>query len=58
MSKNTIDFENKKNVIINDKKLKSQQDGKLCYIWGKRFIKNPAKDKIYCNIREHCYCNG
>ena len=41
--KNVIDFEKKKELPLTKIELKSHYDAKLCYIYGKRFLKNSLK---------------
>ena len=38
-----------------NKELKSHQYARTCYICGKIFLKNIAKDKNYRKIRDHCH---
>ena len=52
-AKNIIDFEKKK--MLANEELKSHQDAKVCYIFGKRFQKKFFNDKNYRKIRDHCY---
>ena len=42
----------KGNAIVNKKEQKSQQDAKVCYICGKRFIKTHAKEKNHSKVRD------
>ena len=44
-AKNIIDFEKKKMLTLTREELKPHQDGKVCYICGKRFRKKFANDK-------------
>ena len=55
-AKNIIDFE-KKMLPLTKEKLKSHQGAKVCYICGKRILKNP-KGKNYQNVRHHCHYTG
>ena len=45
---NIIYFEEKENAIV-----KAQEDVKVCYVYGKRFIKKFAIDKIHCKVRSN-----
>ena len=38
--------------------LKSRQDAKVCYIFGKRILKKLAKSKNYWEVRDHCHYTG
>ena len=54
-AKNVTDFEKKKRVTVNKKKLKSMQDAELCYFCWKRLINNYTDKKrgeilvVFCN---------
>ena len=39
---------------LTKEELKSHQDAKVCYICGKRFLKQFANDKRYWKVRDHC----
>ena len=43
---------------LTKEELKSHQDAKVCYIWGKRILKKSAKDKNYRKVRDHCHCTS
>ena len=55
---NIIDFEKKKMLPLKKEKLKSHQDATVCYVSGKRFSKQFAKDKNYRKVRDHCHFTG
>ena len=57
-AKNVIDFEKKKVLPLTKEELKSYQDGKACYICGKRFLKKFTNDKNYRKVRDHCHFTG
>ena len=38
-AKNLIDFKNKRMLPLTNEKLKSHEDAKLCYIFGKKILK-------------------
>ena len=42
-AKSIIDFEKKKLLSLTKEELKSHQDTKICYICGKRMLKNFSK---------------
>ena len=50
-AKSIIDFEKNKTVPLTKEELKSHQDAKVCYICGKRILKEFAKDKHYRKVR-------
>ena len=54
-TKNVIDFEKKKMLPLTKEELKSDQNAKVCYIWGKKIFKKFAKGKNYGNVRNHCH---
>ena len=54
-AKNIICFGKKKMLTLTKEELESHQDAKVCYICGKRFIKNFANDKNYWKVRGHCH---
>ena len=56
--KNLIDFEKKKMLPLTKKELKPYQDAKVCYIYGKRFIKKFSNAKNYRKVRDHCRYTG
>ena len=43
---------------LTKEELKSYQDKKVCYICGKRALKNLAKDENYRKFRDHCRYTG
>ena len=43
---------------ITKEELKSQQDVKICYICGKRFLKRFTNDKNYRKVRNHYHFKG
>ena len=45
-AKNIISFE-KKNVSINKRRAKSHQDGKVCYICGKKILQKLVQHIVY-----------
>ena len=55
--KNIIDFEKKEVLLLTKEELKLYQNAKVCYISGKRILKN-TKDKNYWKVRDHCHCTG
>ena len=44
-AKNIIEFQ-KKMLLLTKEELKSYQDAKICYIYGKRFLRKFANDKV------------
>ena len=42
-AKSIIDFEKKKLLSLTKEELKSHQDAKICYICGKKMLKNFSK---------------
>ena len=54
-TKNIIDFEKKKMLLLTTEELESHQDAKDCYICGKRTLK---KFKNYRKVRDHCHYTG
>ena len=57
-TKNTIDFEKKKMLLLTKKELKLHQGATECYICGKRFTKKFAKDTNNPKVRDHCQYTG
>ena len=57
-TKNIIDFEKKKMLPLTKEKLKSHQDAKVCYICGKRILKQLSKSMNYPKVRYHCHYAG
>ena len=55
---NVINFENKKMFPLTKKELKSHQDATVCYIYGRSFLKQFAKNKTYQNVRDHFHFTG
>ena len=55
--KNIIDFE-KKLLPLTKEKLKSHQDARNCYIFGKRILQKLAKTNNYRIVRDHCHYTG
>ena len=55
--KNRIDFE-KKMFPSTKGELKSQQDAKVCYICGKRILKQLSESLDYWKCRDHCHYTG
>ena len=55
---NIIDFEKKKMLPLTKEELKSHQDAKACYIWGKTILKKLSRTTNYWNVRDHCHCTG
>ena len=53
-AKNIIDFQKKKMLPLTKEELKSHEDANLCFICGKRFLKNFFNDKNYRNVIGHC----
>ena len=51
---NVINFEEKKTLPLTKKRLKLRQNATSCYIYGKRFSKNFARNKNYQKVRDHC----
>ena len=50
-----IGFKKKKMLPLTNKELKAHEDAKICYIWGKYFIKKLFKDINYQKIRDYCH---
>ena len=50
-AKNIVDFEKNKMLPLTKKELKSYQDAKVCYIWGKTILKKLSKSKNYRKLR-------
>ena len=44
-------------LLLTKEKLKSSQDAKVCYISGKRILKN-TKVKNYQKVGDHCHYTG
>ena len=57
-AKNIIDFEKKKMLLLTKETLKSHQDEKVCYIYGKRILKKLSGSIKYWNVRDHCHYTG
>ena len=57
-AKNIIDFEKKKMLPLTKKELKSHQDSKIYYIYGKRILKKLSKSIDYWRLRVHCHYTG
>ena len=57
-AKNIISFEKKEMLPLTKELLKSHQDPKVCYIWGKRIWKKLSKSKNYQKVRDHCHYTG
>ena len=58
LAKNIIDFEKKNLLQLTKEDLKSHQDAKVCYIWGKRILKKLSKSINYQKVRNHCHYTG
>ena len=43
---------------LTKEKLKSHQEAKVCYIYGKRILQKLTKNKNYQKIRDNCYYAG
>ena len=54
-AKKIIDFEKKKMLPLTKEELKSYQDTKVCYICGKKLLKQLANDRNYQKVRDHCH---
>ena len=48
-------FWEEKILSLTKEELKSYQDAKVCYIYGKRFLKEFTNDKNYWKVRDHCH---
>ena len=57
-TKNIIDFEKEKVLLLTKEELKSYQDAKVCYVCGKRFLKKFTNNKNYRKVRDHCTFTG
>ena len=57
-AKNIIDFEKKKMLLLTKGESKSHHDANICYICGKRFLKEIANNKNYRIARDHCHYTG
>ena len=57
-TKNIIDFEKKKMLLLTKEELKSHQDAKVCYICRKRILKKLSKSINYRKVRDHCHYTG
>ena len=57
-AKNIIDFVKKKMLPLTKEELKPYQLAKVCYICGKRLLKQFANDKNYRKVRDHCHYTG
>ena len=55
--RNIIDFGKKEVLLLTKEELKLYQNAKVCYISGKRILKN-TKDKNYQKVRDHCHYTG
>ena len=40
---------------LTEEELKSHEDSKVCYICGKRILKNLSKSMNYRKVRDHCH---
>ena len=56
-AKNLINFEKKEMLLLTTEELKSYQETKVFYIFGKRFLKKFTNDKNNRKIIDHCHCN-
>ena len=54
-TKNTIDPERKKVLPLTKEELNSHQSAKVCYIYGKRILKNLSESINYWKIRDYCH---
>ena len=54
-AKSTIDFEKKKMLSLIKEELKPHQDGKVCYICGKRILRKLSKSINLRTVRDHCH---
>ena len=57
-TKNIIDFEKKKMLLLTKKELKSHTNANVCYICGKRILEKPSKNINYHKVRDHCRYTG
>ena len=55
---NVINLERQKVLPLTKKELTLHQDATTCYICGKIFFKELAKDKNYRKVRDHCEFTG
>ena len=45
-------------LLLTKEELKSHQDAKVCYICGKRILKELSKSINYRKFRDHCHYTG
>ena len=57
-TKNIIDFEKRKMLLLTKEELKSHQDAKVCSICGRRILKKLSKSINYWKVRDHCHYTG
>ena len=57
-TKNIIDFEKKKMLLLTKEELKPHQDAEVCYICRKRTLKKFFKNKNYRKVRDYCHYTG
>ena len=50
-----IGLKKKKMLPLTNQELKAYEDAKICYIWGKYFIKKLFRDINYQKIRDYCH---
>ena len=48
----------RKILLLTKEKLKSQQNAKVCYIYGKRILKKLSKSLNYQKFKDHCHYTG
>ena len=54
-TKNIIDFEEQKLLLLTKEELKSHQNAKVCYICWKRILKKISKTINYWKVKDHCH---
>ena len=53
--KSIIDFEKKKILPLPKRELKAREDAKICYLYGKYFIKKRFNNKNNRKVKDHCH---
>ena len=51
-------WKGKRMLKLTKEELKSHQEAKSCYIYGKRILKKLSKGVNYRTFRDHCYYTG
>ena len=57
-AKNITDFEKKKMLVLIKEEINSDQDAKVCYIWGKIISEKLFKSINYWKVGDHCHYAG